>query len=267
MRFGCCTSWFDRDSSDKFAVLDQRLEALDAAGYDFAEFPVSMLARDVTDFEFANLLDVVAAHDVTVDAFNAFIPPFYPLVGPERKLAEALQHVDFVADRMAALGGKIVVFGSGGARRVPEGFSRDTAYKQLLEFISEAAELLAKRGITMVLEPLNQKETNIINSLAEAVAVLAKITNPNVKLLVDLYHMLEENEPLAALEETAGYLQHVHVADTERARPGAGRADFTSFRQYLERINYNGRICVECQFSDFFAEAKPTLQFLRATWA
>ena len=36
--------------------------------------------------------------------------------------------------RLARLGTQIVVFGSGGARRVPEGFSKEEAFKQLVEF-------------------------------------------------------------------------------------------------------------------------------------
>jgi len=251
----------------KYDLLDRRLDALDDAGYDFVELGVSMLAQEVTDIEFQRLLALVASHDVTVDAFNGFIPAAYPLAGSERKLAEALHHVDFVADRMAELGGKIVVFGSGGARRIPEGFGREMAYNQIVEFISEAARLLAARGITVVLEPLNRRETNSINSLTEAIKVLDRVPESNVKLLADLYHMLEEDEPFSVLEQTEGHLMHVHVADTGRVRPGAGSADFVSFRQHLENAGYEGRISVECKFEDFFAEVKPTLDFLRSIWA
>jgi hypothetical protein len=37
-------------------------------------------------------------------------------------------------DRVARLGVRIVVFGSGGARRVPEGYPRDDAVRQMVDF-------------------------------------------------------------------------------------------------------------------------------------
>ena len=52
------------------------------------------------------------------------------------------------------LGLKIIVFGSGGARKVPEGFSQDEAYKQLVEFAKRIAPEAKKRGIVVAVEPL-----------------------------------------------------------------------------------------------------------------
>lgn len=268
MRFGCCTNWFGQDTgSDKFVLMDQRLSILDEASYDFVELAVGMLTPDLPDQDFKRLVDLVNGHKVTVDAFNVFIPAKYPLIGPDRDLEGALEHVDFTADRMAALGGSVVVFGSGGARRVPEGFDHAKATEQILEFIDKAAPLLKSRGITMVLEHLNRNETNMINSVAEAKELLKQVKHDNVKLLGDYYHMLVENEPLDVLDDTEGQLMHVHVADEGRVRPGAGGADFKALRQHLDKAGYDLRVSVECRFEDFAREAGETLQFLRKIWA
>ena len=266
MRLGCCTNWFGGEDKQRLALMDERLTVLDEAGYDFAELAVGMLTAEVSEREYSDLVKLVNDHRVTVDAFNVFIPPKYSLVGPDRDLAGVLEHVDLVADRMAGLGGKIVVLGSGGARRRPEGVTEEEAIAQILEFIDGAAPLLKSRGITMALEHLNSGETNTINSVAEAKALLPRIDHDNVKLLVDLYHMLQEGESLDVLEDGEGLVAHVHVADTGRVRPGAGEADFPAFRDQLRKINYTGGISVECRFEDFAAEAAPTYEFLRSIW-
>ena len=41
-------------------------------------------------------------------------------------------------------------------------------------------------------------------------------------MLADFYHMDEENEPLDELVVNAGWLAHVHLADTGRMSPGTG---------------------------------------------
>ncbi len=267
MRFGCCTNWFGQDGADKFALLDHRLTVLDNAGYDFAELAVGMLTADLSDDDYSRLVKLTSDHQVSVDAFNVFVPAQYPLVGEQRDLAGALSHVDLTADRMAGLGGRFVVFGSGGARRAPEGTDPETASAHILEFIDKAAPLLKSRGITMVLEHLNRRETNTINSVTEAKSLLAQISHDNVKLLADYYHMLVEGEGLEVLDDTEGQLMHVHVADEGRVRPGAGGADFLALRDHLSQAGYKGGVSVECRFENFEAEAPVTLEFLRSVWA
>ena len=74
----------------------------------------------------------------------------------------------------------------------------------------------------LVIEPLNRAESNIANSVAEGVRFAEAVSRPEVKVLADFYHMDEENEPLDELVVNAGWLAHVHLADTGRMSPGTG---------------------------------------------
>ena len=97
-------------------------------------------------------------------------------------------------ERATELDGEIIVFGSGGARHVPEGFSRKRAHDQILEFLEAAANYARRHGLVIAIEPLNRSETNMINSIAEAVQFADELMQPEIQVLVDFYHQMLEAE-------------------------------------------------------------------------
>lgn len=82
---------------------------------------------------------------------------------------------------------------------MPDGFSREKGEEQIVQFLERVANYSDALGITIVIEPLNQKESNIINSVPEAVSIAKKVNRPSIQVLADFYHMDEENEPLEHL--------------------------------------------------------------------
>jgi sugar phosphate isomerase/epimerase len=145
---------------------------------------------------------------------------------------------------------------------VPEDFPRDEAWNQLVEFVSLAGQIAGTHGITIAIEPLNTKESNIINSVAEALELARAADHPFVRVLADLYHMQEENEPLEHIVDAGAYLVHTHTADTGRFYPGSGSYPNREFLERLYAVDYNGRMSVECRWNDFEAECKKALEFL-----
>src|SRR4051812_38870897 len=144
MKFGICTS-------------PANAPAAKSAGWDYVEVTVKDL---MTDSAKTCALPIAAA--------NVLVPPEMRITGPDADIARLGRHLREVCDRANELGLKYLVFGSGGARNVPEGFDRKRAEAQILEFSRLAAETGAKAGITIVLEPLHRGECNIINTVAEA---------------------------------------------------------------------------------------------------
>ena len=113
---------------------------------------------------------------------------------------------------MSLLGVKIVVFGNGAVRRLPE--QNVTAEIRAIEdFLRMCNEKGGKYGVIVVLEPLNKKETNVFNTVSEGASLVRKLNLQNVRLLADSYHTFCENEPLLALEENGDILRHIHVAE------------------------------------------------------
>jgi sugar phosphate isomerase/epimerase len=96
------------------------------------------------------------------------------------------------------------------------------------------------------LEPLNQYETHLIRTLADAEELRTMIDLPNVKLMADVFHMnIEEREPAAALASHGESIAHVHLADSGRREPGTGHIDFAAAAHALRAVDYRGTLAME----------------------
>jgi sugar phosphate isomerase/epimerase len=250
MQIGCCCS------------LEQG-PAAQAAGFDYLECPLVSLLADEDEAAFAPVLAAHRASPLPVRAFNIFLPRDLKVVGPEIDRERVQRYVRVALTRAQRVGARLIVFGSGAARQVPEQFPRNEATVQLVQFLDSAAGVAAETGLTIAIEPLNRKESNIINSVAEAVELARQVNRPEIRVLADFYHMAEEEEPLEHLVKYKDWLAHVHVADTGRLAPGTGQYPYERFASQLAQAGYEGRVSIECRWNDFAAEAGPAVQFLR----
>ena len=252
MRIGCCCNIEDAPIAH-------------AAGFDFIECKITSLLPEESSDAVAGILAQHRASPLPVAAFNVFLPRDLKIVGPEVDAARIGRYVDSALARVHEIGGEIVVFGSGAARAIPDGFSTQEARKQTIEFLQRVADAADKNGVTVVIEPLNRKETNTIFTVAEGAALAREVNRPSIQLLADFYHMDEEHESLAHLLDYKEWIKHIHVADTGRRAPGTGQYPYAEFADNLHQAGYEGMVSIECTWLDFQAEARPALEFLRRT--
>ncbi len=252
MKFGCC------------CAIDQS-EIAHTAGFDFIECTVLSLQPENADF--APIAATYAAAALPVKAFNVLLPGDLKIVGPAVDEGRIERYMQSALERVAAIGATVVVFGSGRARTIPDGFEAATAEAQLIRFLQLAGDMAEPYGITIVIEPLNRRESNMINSVSEGVELAAVADRSAVLVLADLYHIQVEGEALAQIERCAPWLRHIHVADSGRFAPGTGEYPYPKFFGSLHAIGYDGLISVECTWRDFAAEAPAAVDFLRRMWA
>jgi sugar phosphate isomerase/epimerase len=113
---------------------------------------------------------------------------------------------------------------------------------------------------------LNRKESNIVNSVGEGVRFAKAVNRPEIRVLADIYHMDEENEPLSEVATHIEWLSHIHLADTGRFNPGTGSYDYDTFFGYLKTANYRGMLSAECTVKNPEADMRQSLAFLRRHW-
>jgi len=236
-----------------------------APGYDYLELGVSSALKPLeNDDAFAPEQQRLAGLVPHVRAFNVFVPAQVKLVGEDVDWSQVQSYVERAVRRAGALGGQVVVFGSGGARAVPEGFSRALAWGQLVRFLDECADQAALHGVTIAIEPLNRSETNIINSYPEAVLLAKDVGRQEVRVLADIYHFMADGEPLDDILQAPEWLTHVHLADTDRRFPGSGAYPTERLFAILREIGYSGMASIECRWGDDYAdETARALRFLR----
>jgi sugar phosphate isomerase/epimerase len=241
----------------------ERAEEASAAGFDYLECPLVSLLGEQDEAAFAPILARYQAAVLPVRTFNIFLPGDLKIVGAEVDNARVRRYVETALPRARQIGARLVVFGSGTARAIPDGFPREQATEQLVTFLRLVAQVATANEIIIAIEPLNRKESNVINSVADGVALAAQVNRAPIRVLADFYHMDEENEPLAHISQYKNWLAHIHVADTGRLAPGTGRYPYAAFAQALRQAGYDGMVSIECRWNDFAAEAKPAVQFLR----
>lgn len=228
------------------------------AGYDYIELSLAAQKIEARPQPLRSPLPVLA--------FNRFFPTGLRIVGPDVDDARLEDYLACASAFMADAGAKIAVMGSAGARNVPAGFERVRAEAQILRTLDRCADHLKGTGITLVIEPLNRGESNIINSVAEGVAFARRVNRPEVRVLADFYHMDEDDEPLGTLREHRDWLAHIHTADTGRRNPGSGSYDHDRFFGLLREIGYDGMISAECEVGDLEGELRRSLAFMRRHW-
>lgn len=237
---------------------------LKATGYEYVESNVAYLMPDKSDAEFQEHLDEIKRVKAKIISCTSFIPGSLPLVGPEAKQEEALVWADAALRRAGMVGIPYIVFGSGKARNIPEGFSREEAVEQFISFCRQIAPLAEKYKVTVVIEPLNRAETNLVNSLEEGARIVEAVGHPNVQLLCDIYHMMREDELPSEIVKYGKYIRHCHIAEKEeRTSPGTKGDDFTPYFKALKQIGYKGCVSIECRWKDLPQEIQPALSYMR----
>jgi D-psicose/D-tagatose/L-ribulose 3-epimerase len=240
------------------------LEAAKAAGFDYVELSTTEIAN-LSDADFESAAARIKTLGIATPAANLFVPQSIKVTGPNTNPEQQMAHVKKAFTRLARLGTQVVVFGSGGARRVPDGFSNDEAFKQLVDFGRRAAAEGQTHGITITIEPLRRQETNIINTAAEGLALVEAIDHPNFQLMIDFYHLASEQEDPGIVLRAKDRIRHLHVANPQgRVFPAKWEEfDYGPFFANLKKIGYDKRISVEGSTKDLAADGPPAIALLR----
>lgn len=242
------------------------LRDIASAGFDYLEPPVNGVAA-MTEEEFAAALAEVKAVGLPCPAFNLLFPRTMALLEPATTNDAIAGYLHGAMKRVQALGGQIAVFGSGKSRNRPENMSYGDAFRRLTEIARLAGEIAGQYGVTIVMEPLNRAESNIINSMAEGAALVAAVNHPSVALLTDYYHVANDGEPVSDIARL-GNIRHVHIATKEGRRypMSAEQDDFAGFFGSLKAIGYEGRVSIEGKCDDMAADAPVALAMLKRLW-
>jgi D-psicose/D-tagatose/L-ribulose 3-epimerase len=108
------------------------------------------------------------------------------------------------------------------------------------------ADFARDLGIDLCLEVLNRFENHVLNTAAEGVSFVQEIGKPNVKVMLDTFHMNIEEDSLGGAIRTAGpMLGHFHIGECNRRVPGKGRMPWREIGEALGDIGYQGGIVME----------------------
>jgi sugar phosphate isomerase/epimerase len=234
-------------------------------GLDYIETTVAhLLCPRESDEEFDRRRQAAEAAALPVVAANCLLPGKLKTTGPEVDTAALDEYMETVLRRAEAAGLDTLVYGSGGSRNVPEGFSTDEAAEQIVDHLRRWGPMADDHSVTLVLEPLNTDECNIVNSVRSGAELVRRADHPRVRLLADTYHMAVESEPALNIREAGELLAHAHCADSRGRVPlGFGQEDHGAYFKALKAAGYDGRISIEAKWGNFARQLPRAVAQLR----
>ncbi len=144
------------------------------------------------------------------------------------------------------LGGRIMVFGSPKQRDLREGATFAQGLDRAAEVFRRVMPATESAGVTIAFEPLARTETNFINTAAQGVALIERVTHPNFRLHLDVKAMSDEGRPVPdIIHECKNHIAHFHANDPNARGPGTSGLDHAPFAAALREIGYKGWVCVE----------------------
>ena len=239
-------------------------------GIELAPFTLASRITEVTADRRRELRVVAESHGLTICGLHWLLAKTegLHLTTADAAVRRATsQYLIELGNACGDLGGTVMVFGSPMQRNLAEGTTREQGLDRAAEVFRAAMPALAERGVKIAMEPLTPKETNFINSCAEAVELMRLVDHPNFVLHQDVKAMLSETTPIPELiARYADVTGHFHVNDDNLLGPGMGRTDYHPIFEALLKTGYSGWVSVEVFDYSPGAEfiARESLRYLRS---
>lgn len=238
-------------------------------GVEVAPFTLAPDAREVPPAERDRLRELASGCGVRLIGLHWLLvkPAGLFLTSPDAEVrARTREYLEALVHLCGDLGGDRMVIGSPKQRLVMPGTTPEQAWGWSRDVFRALLPTAAARGVTLCLEPLARSETNLVNTVGEAMRMAAEIGHPRFRVHLDVKAMCDEGRPLGTLiREAAGWVGHLHVNDANRNGPGWGDTDYGPIVEALAAIGYDDYASVEVFDFTPGAEriARSSLEFLR----
>jgi len=160
--------------------------------------------------------------------------------------ARTVEFVSGLSRACAAMGGRVMVWGSPKQRSIEEGWEYEDAFARAVDVMRQLAGAAGDAGVTIAMEPLSTAETNFLTTAAETVRLIEAVDHPACRLHLDVKAMSSETTPIPEIiRQNAKHLAYFHANDSNLRGPGFGEVDFGPIAEALREVGYDGWLSVE----------------------
>ncbi|MEG0854299.1 MAG: sugar phosphate isomerase/epimerase [Angelakisella sp.] len=224
--------------------LEKTFGDLARMGYDGVE----LMTRDPDMLDWKEVKETAARHGLAI--VLVCTGEIYGQLGlsftdPRESIrTEAVDRVKRIIDFAGFLGAKVNLGRVRG--QYCSTVDRATTWQWAVDAFREISDHGRPLGVELALESITIMQTNFINTLAEAEAMVKAVERDNFRLMMDIFHLnLEEKELYKAIRQYSPYNIHVHLADNNRRYPGQCGLDFEKILTTFRDCGYDGAFCTE----------------------
>ncbi|KEO75633.1 xylose isomerase [Anditalea andensis] len=243
MKFGVSTFlWVSPFDTHSFHLVDK----ISMMGFDIIEIPVEK--KELIDFQV--LKEKIKVSDLKCTISGAF--------GSERDIssldpkirANGLKYIKDCIEIAAYMDSPIFggpLYSAVGKTR----FISDDQKKRERDFCIEnlriASDFAKDNGIYLGLEPLNRFESDMVNTVDQALSLIQEVASPNLKIQLDTFHCNIEEKNIGNSIRKIGkdLICHIQGNESDRGTPGTGNLDWPDIVAALHEIEYDGAVVIE----------------------
>jgi sugar phosphate isomerase/epimerase len=235
--------------------LERQCELAAALGYDgleLAPFTLGDAPHQLAASEIARVRRTVESFGLVVTGLHWLLvaPAGLSVTDPDARIrARTRDVVAAIVALCAELGGSVLVHGSPKQRQIAPGESHATALARLRDFLADVAGVAEAHGVVYCIEPLGRAETSLVNTVAEAAALVGEIDRSSLRTMIDTSAAgASETQSVVELIDQwlpTGVIAHVQVNDPNRRAPGQGAMKFAPILAALARHGWDRTVAVE----------------------
>lgn len=250
-------------SFGSFGAFSDALRRVKDLGYAGVETHLS----EPAGFEVDELLRLVQSIDLPVVSFmtgTGYFSEGLCLSSPRAEVRErAVARLSQCAATAARFGAVIVVGQMQGfLSDQPDRMVGEAYIAEGMKRVADAAE---RCGATIAFEPVNHLQTSFHNSLAQVIALAAKIGSPRFKPMLDSFHMnIEETSLTEPIRRVGRELAHFHLCESNGNVLGSGHLDVKPMMDELDAMDYPGYVSLKIYRQPWVVGAEASVPYLKA---
>ena len=244
MKFGIFFVYWEREWGGACLPYIKRVASL---GFDVLEVHGAELEK-MSDADLELLKKTAEEYNITLTSILGLTPEHDTSSTDESVRKNGVAYMKRAVDAANKCGAKVIsgMIHSYWPADYSKPFDKEKARAQSILSMQELGDHASQYGMLVAPEVVNRFEHYIMNDTNEAVLYLKEVDRPNVKALLDCFHMnIEEDFIGDAIRAAGDYLGHYHVGEANRKPPGRGHMPWDEIGQALRDINYQGCVVFE----------------------
>ncbi len=224
-------------------------------GYQGLELSPFTLAEDpfsLTETQAKTFASIANDHGLAISSLHWLLvkPDGLSLVTDHLSTrARTLDLLHRLIDFASACGAQALVHGSPKQRSPEPGQPIAQAQARLRDALAQLAPHAQQVGVVYCIEPLASFETQVINTVAQAAALVDQVGSSALKTMLDVSAASHSETgsiaTVLAQYLASGHIAHIQVNDKNRRGPGQGETPIAPLIEVLKQARYTGWIAVE----------------------